>query len=106
MIDKAVEILGDGQASEIILQNKNTSLEFLATMGRIAGLTLRQFVGDGLSRNELWLRKLRGEEMRSDLGNVIDVARGRRCIHRGPIRIRLPWNCVPVHIQLDNKLQS
>jgi F-box protein 11 len=46
VIDKTVEIVGEGNAEDIVIQSTgNHVIEFTASMGRIANLTLRQMGG-------------------------------------------------------------
>jgi parallel beta-helix repeat protein len=48
VVDKPLEILGDGPAEEIeVVASGATTLEFQATIGRVANLTLRQAGGEG-----------------------------------------------------------
>lgn len=47
VIDKPVEIVGDGEASEVVIESSGKyTLVFQTTMGRVANLTLRQMEGD------------------------------------------------------------
>ncbi|MEE8170127.1 MAG: TIR domain-containing protein, partial [Phycisphaerae bacterium] len=46
VIDKPVEIIGDGELGEVVIEgSQNDAILFRATMGRIANLTLRQASG-------------------------------------------------------------
>ena len=48
MVDKPLEILGDGPVADIEIQARSTNvLVFKANMGRVANLTLRQTGGEG-----------------------------------------------------------
>lgn len=48
LIDKPLEIIGDGEAKDIVIQAADMAvIIFQATMGRVANLTLRQMGGDG-----------------------------------------------------------
>lgn len=47
VIDKPLEIIGDGKVDEIIVQGqKERALSFKTTFGRVTNLTLRQLAGD------------------------------------------------------------
>jgi parallel beta-helix repeat protein len=48
VVDKPLEILGDGPVADIVIQARNTNvLRFRASIGRVANLTLRQAGGEG-----------------------------------------------------------
>jgi parallel beta-helix repeat protein len=85
VIDKPLEIIGDGEASEIVIQATGvTAVLFKTTMGRIANLTLRQ-----MSDEKLY---------------CVDIAQGRLELDGCDIT---SWSlaCVAIHDGADPRLR-
>ena len=85
VIDKPLEIIGDGDCAEIVVRTNGADvILFQATAGRVQNLTLRQTGGDG------WCG--------------VDVSQGRLELEDCDIS-SVGWACVAIHHQADPRLR-
>ncbi len=84
VIDKPLEIIGDGEREEIVVQVvEQDVISFQTTMGRVSNLTLRQMGGEAFG---------------------VDIAQGRLDLEDCDITSQ-GWSCVAIHDGADPRLR-